>query len=69
MLLDRPKEEIARDLAEQAAKFFGPERAAELEKEIDRVAGWLALIAPHRLDIDGDEPDFLVAPHADMEVQ
>ena len=45
MLLDRPKEELARDLREQAVKFYGPERAEELEKEIDRVVGWLALIA------------------------
>lgn len=67
MLLDRPKEELARDLLEQATKHYGPERAQALQKEIDRVAGWLSLIAPHRLPIDGDEPDFLVAPQAEGE--
>lgn len=69
MLLDRPKEELARDLKEQAVKFYGPKRAEELEKEIERVSSWLALIAPHRLEIDSDEPDFLVAPHAEGEAR
>ncbi len=67
MLLDRPKEELSRDLMEQATKFYGPDRAEELRKEIERVSGWLYLIAPHRLRIDGDEPDFVVAPHAEAE--
>ncbi len=62
MLLDRPKEEIARDLLEQATKVYGHARAEELRTEIDKVAGWLSLIAPHRLEIDADEPDFVVAP-------
>ncbi len=68
MLLDRPKEEIARDLLEQATKFYGVERAGALKTEIDRVAGWISLIAPQHLEIDGDEPDFVVAPDAQGEV-
>ncbi len=67
MLLDRPREELARDLLEQATKFYGAGRAEELRKEIDRVSEWMALIAPHRLEIDADEPDFLVAPDAEGE--
>lgn len=62
MLLDRPKEEIARDLLEQATGFYGPERAEVLRAEIDKVAGWISLIAPHQLELDGDEPDFAIAP-------
>ncbi|MHB0869943.1 MAG: hypothetical protein ACYC66_15505 [Chloroflexota bacterium] len=62
MLLDRPKEDIARDLLDQAARSYGPERAEALRTEIDRVAEWISLIAPLRLEIDADEPDFATAP-------
>ncbi|MGE5620440.1 MAG: hypothetical protein ACM3US_14435 [Sphingomonadaceae bacterium] len=69
MLLDRPKEEIARDLFEHASRAYGPERAETLRTEIDRVADWISLIAPIRLEIDADEPDFVVAPAGQGEVR
>lgn len=62
MLLDRPKDEIARDLLTQAANNWGAGRAEALRRQIEEVAGWLSLIAACRLEIDGEEPDFLVAP-------
>lgn len=66
---DRPKEEIARDMKAQAAAMWGPERAATLTAEIDKVAGWISLIARHPLELDGEEPDFLVAPAAEKEAR
>lgn len=62
MLLDRSKEEIARDLMEQAARTWGAERAEALRSQIDDTAESLSLIGRHALAIDGEEPDFLVAP-------
>lgn len=67
MLLDRPKEEIVRDLTEQAVKAWGPERAEALKLEIGKVADWISLIAPNRLELESDEPDFLVAPAMEWE--
>ena len=69
VVLDRSREEIARDLTEQAEKTWGPERAAALREEIDKVADWISLIAPEKADLEGDEPDFLVAPASEREGQ
>ncbi len=69
VVLDRSREEIARDLTEQAEKTWGTERAAALRAEIDKVADWISLIAPEKADLEGDEPDFLVAPAGGWEGQ
>ena len=62
MLLDRSKEEIARELAEQATKAYGPKRAAALSREIEKAAGWLALVGSQPIDPRGEEPDYMFAP-------
>jgi hypothetical protein len=62
MLLDRSKEEIVRELAEQAAKAYGPERATALSREIEKAAGWLALVGSQPIDPRGEEPDCMFAP-------
>ncbi len=61
-MIGRSKEEIARDLREQAEKNYGPERAEALRGAIEDTARNLSLIMGQALPIDGDEPDFLVAP-------
>ena len=62
MLPNRPKEEIDRDLTEQATKMWGAERAKALKGQIAETAGWLAQIAAYPVAFDGDEPDFLAPP-------
>ncbi len=62
MLLNRSKEEIVRDLTEQASKAYGPERAAALSKEIEKAAGWLVLVGSEPIDPRGEEPDYMFAP-------
>lgn len=62
MLLDRSKEEIARELLARATECWGAERAEDLRKPIEDAATSLSLIARYTLELDGDEPDFLVAP-------
>ena len=67
-MLNRSREEIARDLTEDAKRVWGPERAAALKAEIDKVAGWISIIVPKQLELESDEPDYLVAPAAMGEV-
>jgi hypothetical protein len=62
MLLDRSKEELIRELTEQAAKAYGPERAAALGMEIDKAAGWLVMVGSEPIDPRGEEPDYMFAP-------
>jgi hypothetical protein len=62
MLLDRSKEEIARDLLARATAAWGAERTEELRAQIDETAGWLATVGRYPVKLEGDEPDFLVAP-------
>lgn len=68
-MLNRSKEEIARDLTEAAEKVWGPERATALKAEIDKVADWVSLVTPQSLDLEADEPDYLVAPATGWEVK
>lgn len=69
MMPSRSKEEIARDLAEEARRVWGTERAAALKAEIDKVADWISLVAPQQLDLESDEPDYLVALATAREVE
>lgn len=69
MMLNRSKEEIARDLTEEATRVWGPERAAAMKAEINKVADWISLVAPHQLDLEADEADYLVAPAIVGEVE
>ncbi len=62
MLFDRPKTEITRELTEQARQTWGQQRTNALQVEIGKVANWISLIAPYQLEMEADEPDFLVAP-------
>ena len=69
MRIDRPKDEIARDMLEAAAKIWGPEHAEALRSEIDSCADHLSRIGRYVLPLDDDEPDFLVAPRLEGEVK
>ncbi len=69
MRIDRPKDEIARDMMEAAAKIWGPEHAETLRAEIDSCSDHLSRIGKYVLPLDTDEPDFLVAPGLDSEVK
>ncbi len=69
MILNRSREEIARDLTEKAIRVWGPERAAALKSEIDKVADWISLVVPQPLALEADEPDYLVAPVTKGEVE
>jgi hypothetical protein len=61
MRLDRPKEEIERELLERARETWGEGRAEALRAQIRDAAGWMATLGEHRLGIHDEEPDFLVA--------
>ncbi len=63
MLLDRSKEEIARDLLAQAERAWGAGRAEALRAQIDESAEALARIGAYPVALDGDQPDYL-APMA-----
>ncbi|MHB1162224.1 MAG: hypothetical protein ACYC3V_18110 [Chloroflexota bacterium] len=65
---DATKEQIAGELRDRAAQMWGAERAGALRSKIDQTAGWLSLIAQHTLEIDRDEPDFLVSAGGEGEV-
>ncbi len=69
MRIDRSKEEIAGDMLDAAAKIWGPEHAQALRSEIDGCADHLSRIGRYELPLDDDEPDFLVAPCLDGEVE
>ncbi len=62
MLFDRTKEEIADGLLDQVTKGLSIERADADRGQIEDTARWIYLIGRYPLEIDGDEPDFLVAP-------
>ena len=64
MLADRPKETISRDLQALVESVWGAERAEALRAQIDETAGWLAAVGRYPVRLEGDEPDFLVAPAA-----
>lgn len=68
-MLNRSKEEIARDLVAQATRTWGTDRVDALRGQIEETADWLSAVGSHRLEIDGDEPDFLVDPAAGREAQ
>ncbi len=63
MRIDRSKEEIAQDLTAAAVKTWGAKRAEELQDEIRTHARHLSLLGKYNLPLDGDEPDFVVAPY------
>jgi hypothetical protein len=65
MILSSSKEQVGRDLFDEAVRYWGAERAEALRADIDRAAAWLALISQYEVGIDADEPDFLVAPALD----
>lgn len=67
MRIDRTGEEIARDLTAAASKTWGSERADALKNEIETHAKHLSLVGRYDLPLDGDEPDFLVAPYPEVE--
>lgn len=69
MLLSDSKQQVERDLFDDAVRAWGPDRAEELRADIGKVAGWLALISKYEIAIEADEPDFLVAPDADEEAE
>jgi hypothetical protein len=52
---------IARDLAERAAREYGPEVAATLEAQIRETAEAIARLEAESFGLWSDEPDFLVA--------
>jgi hypothetical protein len=62
MLLSGSKEQVERDLFDEAVRYWGAERAEALRSDVDKVASWLALISQYDIEMDADEPDFLVAP-------
>jgi len=62
MMPGQAKEQIAQELVERASGYWGVERAEDLRSKIEQTASWLSLIAQATLEIDEDEPDFLVAP-------
>jgi hypothetical protein len=67
MRIDRPKDAIARDMLESASKIWGVEHAESLRAEIEGSAGHLSRVGKYVLPLDGDEPDFLIAPLFDGE--
>lgn len=56
------RSEYATGLHAEAARRFGAERAAALQKTLEDVAGWMADVAT--FPIDGDEPPAFYAEPA-----
>ena len=52
-----------------AVKVWGADKAEELRGEIDTHARHLSLIGKYDLPLDGDEPDFIVAPYPEGEAE
>jgi len=67
MFMDRPKEQIVLDLQKRATEMWGAERARALQAQIEETARSLHLVARIQLELDAEEPDFLVAPAATVE--
>lgn len=61
-MLDRSKDEIARDILERGARLWGSERAEAMKEDAEKIAESVAVIMKRSLPLDGAEPDFLVAP-------
>ena len=56
-------------MLEQAARLYGPARAEDLRKQIEETAESLSALSRFGLELDGEEPDFLVSPAVAPEVE